>query len=176
MEIIKAIWRHLIKLLILNVILVPFMVLAPVGFVVLPLALIAAHPHDDFSGLAQLFVWVGPLSCAFWMLVSCHCHSVRQWQRMGRLDSGRQDHGGLLHTVTKATVYMFAGLFTWFFFEIVFLIAFRFMLFDWFDGASRFVLWFMLFPLSTFAPVKLAVVQRRKPSPISRIRVGFLLA
>jgi hypothetical protein len=43
---------------------------------------------------------------------------------------------------------MFAGLFASFFFEILLLIAFRFVLFDWFDGASRFVLRFMLFPLS----------------------------
>lgn len=153
MELIRAIWRHLIKLLILNLILVPFMVLAPVGFVVLPLALIAAHPQDNFSGLAQFFVWTGPLSCAFWMLVSCHWQSVRQWRRMGRLNTWRQDHGGLLRTVTKATVYMFAGLFGSFCFEILFLCVFRFAPYSLFSSASRFALWFVLFLFSTFAPV-----------------------
>ena len=61
MEIIKAIRKHLIKLLILNLILVPFMVFAPVIFFGLPLSLIWRNPHENFSGLAQLFFWTGPL-------------------------------------------------------------------------------------------------------------------
>jgi hypothetical protein len=160
MEILKAIWRHLIKLLILNLILVPFMVLAPAILVVLPLLLILDNPSGDFPGLAQLFFWTGPLSCAFWMLWSCHWQSVRRWQRMGRLDTWRQDHGGLLRTVAKATIYLFAGLFGSFFFKILFLIAFRFLAFEWFDSASRYALWFALFPFSTFAPVILLWLAR----------------
>jgi hypothetical protein len=160
MEIIKAILKHLIKLLILNLILVPFMVLAPAILVVLPLVLIFDNLSGDFSGLAQFFFWTGPLSCAFWMLVSCRWQSARQWQRMGRLDTWRQDHGGLLRTVAKATVYMFAGLFGSFFFEILFLIAFKFVLFEWFDSVSRYALWFALFPFSTFAPVILLWLRR----------------
>jgi hypothetical protein len=153
MEIIRAIWRHLVTLLILNLILVPFMTLAPVGFFVLPLVMIARNPHDDFSGLAQFFFWTGPLSCALWMLLSCHWQSVRHWQRMGRLDTWRQDHGGLVRTVTKATGYMFGGLFASFFFEMVFLCVFRFAPYSLFGSASRFALWFALFPFATFAPV-----------------------
>ena len=150
MAIITAIWRHLIKLLILNLILVPFMVLAPAILVVLPLVLIFDSPGGDFSGLAQFFFWTGPLSCAFWMLVSCHWPSVRQWQRMGRLDTWRQDHGGLLRTVAKATFYMFGGLVASFFFEMLFLSVFRFAPYSLFSSASRFALWFVLFPFATF--------------------------
>lgn len=68
-EIIKAIWRNVVELLVLNLILAPFMVLARVGLVILPLVLIAKNPNYDFSGLALLFVWAAPLSCAFWTLV-----------------------------------------------------------------------------------------------------------
>jgi hypothetical protein len=103
MGFIKSAVKELVVLLALNIVLVPFMVLAPVGFFVLPLVLIARNPQDNYSGLAQLLFWTGPLSCAFWMLVSCHWQSVRQWQRMGRLNTWREDHRGLLRTVTKAT-------------------------------------------------------------------------
>jgi len=172
-EILGAMWRSLIRMLVLNLILVPFMVLAPAIFVVLPLVLIVAHPHDNFSGLAQLFVWTGPLSCAFWMLVSCHWPSVRQWQRMGRLDSWREDHGGLLCTVTKATVYMFAGLFASFFFEILFLLAFRVVLFELVSGAARYVLWFALFPFSAFAPVILLWLWRWQRGRNDQLRAAL---
>ncbi len=66
---IRAIWRNVVGLLVLNLILVPFMVLAPIVLVVLPLVLIAKNPNDDFSGLAQTFFWTAPPSCAFWTLV-----------------------------------------------------------------------------------------------------------
>jgi hypothetical protein len=48
---------------------------------------------------------------------------------------------------------MFAGLFGSFVFEILFLIAFKLVLFEWLDGTSRYTFWFVLFPVSTFAPV-----------------------
>jgi hypothetical protein len=153
MGFIKSAVKELVVLLALNIVLVPFMVFAPLIFAVLPLVLIARNPHDDFSGLAQFFFWTGPLSCAFWMLLSCHWQSVRQWQRMGRLDTWREDHGGLLRTVAKATFYMFAGLFGSFVCEILFLFVFRFAPYSLFSSASRFALWFALFPFATFAPV-----------------------
>ncbi len=114
MEIITAIWRHLIKLLILNLILVPFMVLAPAILVVLPLVLIFDNPSGDFSG-----------------------------------------------TVAKATFYMFGGLVASFFFEMLFLSLFRFAPYSLFSSASRFALWFVLFPFATFAPVILLWLRRR---------------
>lgn len=98
MEIIRANWRNAVELLVLNLILVPFMVLAPVGLVVLPLFLVAKNPSDDFSGLAQLFVWTVALSCAFWTLVYSHWSSAMAWQCMGPLKTWRRDHGGLLHS------------------------------------------------------------------------------
>jgi hypothetical protein len=68
----------------------------------------------------------------------------------------------LLHTVTKATIYMFAGLFASFFFEILLLTAFRFLPFEWFDSASPYALWFALFPFSTFAPVIVLWLRRSR--------------
>ena len=58
----KGIVRFLVRMLVLNIVLVPIMVLGPLLYVI-PLFCIAANPQDDFSGLAQLYFWLGPLSC-----------------------------------------------------------------------------------------------------------------
>ena len=74
----KGIIRFLVRMLVLNVVLVPIMVLGPLLYVI-PFFCIVANPREDFSGLAQLYFWLGPLSCAFWMLISCHW--PRNWHR-----------------------------------------------------------------------------------------------
>ena len=67
----NGIVRFLVRMIVLNIVLVPIMVLGPLLYVI-PFFCIVANPQDNFSGLAQLYFWLGPLSCAFWMLVSCH--------------------------------------------------------------------------------------------------------
>ena len=97
----KGIVRFLVRMIVLNIVLVPIMALGPLLYVI-PFFCIVANPQDDFSGLAQLYFWVGPLSCAFWMLVSCHWPAVRRAQREGRLATWRESEGGMVCTVTKA--------------------------------------------------------------------------
>ena len=147
--------RFLIRMVLLNVVLVPLMVLGPL-FCVLPFTLIAANPHGNFSWLAQAYIWLGPLSCAFWMLVSCHWQTVRRAQREGRLATWRDSEGGIVCTVTKATLYMFAGLFASFFFEIAFAFVFRLRP----GNPYRDAVWFALLPFATYAPVLLVWLQR----------------
>ena len=158
---IRAIWRNIVNLLVLNLILVPFMVLAPLVLVLLPLVLIAKNPNDDFSGLAQLFVWTAPLSCAFWTLVYSQWSSAMAWQRMGRLKTWRRDHGGLLVTVTKAMLWMLFGLFGSFLSEIAFLIAFRLAVPTLVTSGALYA-WFVLFPFSTYAPLFATWAWRRR--------------
>jgi hypothetical protein len=127
-QIIRAIWRNVVELQVLNLILVPFMAVAPVVLVALPLVLIAKNPnYSQWS-------------------------SAMAWQRMGRLKTWRKDHGDSLRTVTRATVWMFFGLFGSFLCEIAFLIAFCFV--PWSaSGAPRFMLWFGGFPFACYAPL-----------------------
>jgi hypothetical protein len=106
--------------------------------------------------LAQLYFWLGPLSCASWMLVSCHWQTLHGARLEGRLATWRESEGGMLHTVTKATVYMFAGLFGSFFFEIIFLVVFRFRPGNPYGD----MLWFTILPFVTFAPVILLWLSR----------------
>jgi hypothetical protein len=55
----------------------------------------------------------------------------------------------MLCTVTKAAVYMFAGLFASLFFEITFLVVFNFRP----GNPLSDMLWFAILPFTTFAPV-----------------------
>ena len=151
----KGIVRFLVRMLVLNIVLVPLMVLGPL-FYVIPFFCIAASPQDNFSGLAQLYFWLGPLSAAFWMLVSCHWSTVHRARLEGRLATWRESEGGMLHTVTKATVYMFVGLFGSFFFEITLVVVFRFRP----GNPYREMLWFAILPFATFAPVILLWLSR----------------
>jgi hypothetical protein len=155
MEFLKGIARSLVGLIVLNIVLVPIMVLCPLLYVI-PLFCIAANPQGDFSVLAQLYFWVGPLSCSFWMIVSCHWPAVRRAQREDRLATWRESEGGMLHTVTKAAIYMLAGLFGSLFFEIMFLVVFNFRP----GNPYRGILWFAILPFTTFAPVILLWLNR----------------
>lgn len=164
----QAIW-WLVKQVLLFLAFVAAAAVAPVVLAVLPQLLILHDPSGDFAALAEAFVWLTPLSVAFWMVVLCHWHSVRYWQKNGQ-DLGvggskwREAHGGGVRTVGKSTGFMFLGLFGSFVCEILFLIAFQHVPYAAFDGAARFRLWFALFPFAAFAPVILLLVKRRNYS------------
>jgi hypothetical protein len=145
--------RWLPEMLLLNAVLLPPMVF----FSAICLTL-AAHP-DPIA--ARLFFWFGPLSAGFWVLVYSQWSSAMAWQRMGRLHQWRSDHGGLLVTVTKATAWMFLGLFGSFLCEIAFLIAFRRVPYAMFDSTARLRLWSALFPLACYFPLFAAWAWRR---------------
>ena len=151
----KGILKFLIRMLVLNIVLVPLMVLGPLFFVI-PFFCIASNPQDNFSGLAQLYFWLGPLSAAFWMLVSCHWPTVHRARLEGRLSTWRETEGGIVWTVSKATAYMFAGLFGSFFFEIALLVVFNFRP----GNPYRDMLWFAILPFANYAPVLLLWLRR----------------
>jgi len=153
----KGIARFLVRMLVLNMVLVPIMVLGPLLYVI-PFICIAANPQDNFSALAQLYFWLGPLSTAFWMLVSCHWPTVRRAQRVGRLATWRETEGGIVCTVAKATLYMFGGLFASYVFEVLFVLAFAYVPLA--SGVARETLGFAIFPFATFAPVILLWLRR----------------
>jgi hypothetical protein len=147
--------KWLKQMLLLNAVLLPPMLLFP-ALCLLPI--FAAHPDP---GWAQACFWFGPLSAAFWTLVYSQWSSARVWQRMGRLHEWRRDHGGLLVTVTKATAWMFLGLFGSFLCEVAFMIAFRRVPPAMFDSTARLRLWFALFPLACYFPLFAAWAWRR---------------
>ena len=151
----KGIVRFLIRMFVLNIVLVPIMVLGPLLYVI-PFFCIATNPRDNFSGLAQLYFCLGPLSAAFWMLLSCHWPTVHRARLEGRLSTWRETEGGIVWTVTKATAYMFAGLFGSFFFEIALVFFFPLLRVN----RYRTILWFALLPFAAYAPVLLLWLRR----------------
>ena len=167
----KGIVRFLVRMLVLNIVLVPIMVLGPL-FYVIPFFCIAANPQDNFSGLAQLYFWLGPLSCAFWMLVSCHWQTVRRAQREGRLATWRESEGGIVCTVAKSTLYMFGGLFASYVFEVLFVLAFAYVPYSVASGVARETLGFAILPFATYAPVILLWLWRWRRGRKDQLRAA----
>jgi hypothetical protein len=105
--------RFLVRLMLMNAVVIPVMAFAPVIWFLSPLT----------------FFFVGPFSCGFYCLISCHWTSVRQAQREDRLHTWRHDHGGILVTASKAFVYMVLGITASFCFELLVLNCLRLLLF-----------------------------------------------
>jgi hypothetical protein len=134
----------------------------PVVLLVLPVVLICHNPRADYSLMGEVFFWAAPWSCAFYMAMSVHSHSVRQWKREGR-DVGvfaykwREAHGGMFCTLVKSSVYMFGALFA------SYVLGF-FYLFAWhcvpLHQPAKLLLGFEFFPLAAYAPVILLWVTR----------------
>jgi hypothetical protein len=156
MKLVDGFVRGLVSLAIANIILVPLMMFAPVIYLTLPFYSLVTNPSIDLPSLAFVLFWIGPLSCAFYLLVSCHWPTVRRAQREGRLATWRESEGGMLCTVTKASAYMVLGLLGSFFAEtgLIFLYPI--------PKASPWgmTLWFTLLPGVTFAPVILLWLSR----------------
>jgi len=136
--------------------------LLPLAMIILPLLFVLgdpATPHDD---LAEFFLVAGPFSCGFFMLLSCHYHSVRQWQRMGMLHQWREDHGGYFHTIGKSTLFLFGGIITSALFEALFCgmlyAANHIVPMGYVVGQ---IVWFSMFPLFCYAPMILLWITRR---------------
>jgi hypothetical protein len=142
--------------------------LAPMILVALPLWLLWQNPNADLVWLEQVVFYVAPFSCAFYMVVLCHWHSVRYWQRMG-YDLGtlgsnwREAHGGIFCTTGKAILFMVVGLVGSYLFEVLYILAFQYVPYS-FPGRVRVALGFALFPFAAFAPVILLLVKRRNYS------------
>jgi hypothetical protein len=136
--------------------------LGPVILTVLPAVMIYQNPNVQYVWLEQIFFLTAPLSCAFYMVISTHWHSVRLWQKSGR-DLGtfgskwRKANGGMARTVAKSTLFMIVGLFASYFFEVLYLYAFQYVPLT---GTVKVLAYFELFPLAAYAPVILLWVTR----------------
>jgi hypothetical protein len=113
----------------------------------------------DMSIWAPVYFFLGPFACAIWMVFICHFHSIRRWQRAGKLDTWREDHGGIFRTVGKSMWFMIGGFFGSAITEGIFL----YVLFTTFpQGIDRTgkMLVFAVAPLFVFTPVLLVLLSR----------------
>jgi hypothetical protein len=83
---------------------------APVLFTVGAMWLAWRYPQYA-STWAVVYLLVGPLACAIWMVFICHWHTVRRARKEERLRTWRRDEGGYIRTVGKSFCFMIAGFF-----------------------------------------------------------------
>ena len=92
----------------------------------------------------------------------CHWQSARQWQRAGKLDSWRQDHGGIFSTVAKSVWFMFSGLLGSVAAEVIFAIGLGKVFPERLSSLNpeSAALVFAIAPFFVFAPVLLVLLSR----------------
>jgi len=153
--------------------------LFPSVLFVLPAIVILRNPSGDYSLMGCVFFFAAPWSCAFFMAISVHWHSVRQWQREGR-DLGaigskwREAHGGIFSTLLKSTVYMFGALFASYISGFLYLFAWNYYV--PLPQPAKLLVGFELFPFAAYAPVILLWVTRWLRSGKDQLRAGSLNA
>jgi len=141
-------------LLIIGVIIVA--AIAPVILTVL----VIQNPQGGFDFFDQIFILLlTPLSVGLWMAFLCHWHSIRQWQRMGKPtgtfgSEWREAHGGRIHTSLKSVGFGLFGIFGSFVCEILYMLAFRYGVFNS----------LLLFPFAAYTPVLVLLYKRRNYS------------
>jgi hypothetical protein len=108
------------------------------------------------STWAVIYIFAGPFASAIWMVLICHWHSVRQWQRSGKLDTWRKDHGGMICTVGKSIWFMISGFFGSVLAEgVLTYTAHRMSVIP-----GHLMLFFAVVPFTVFAPVLLMLLSR----------------
>jgi hypothetical protein len=96
------------------------------------------------------------------MVFICHWHSVRQWQRSGKLNTWRQVHGGMRHTLAKSIWFMVNGFIGSVAAEVIFSIGLGKVFPERLSSLNpeSAALVFAIAPFFVFAPVLLVLVSR----------------
>lgn len=129
--------KWLLKSLLIIAVLVPYAAAMPLASVSL----------CRTPGGAEFVFWTTPFSAAVLTLIYSQWSSAHRWNRMGRLKQWRADHGGIAVTVSRATGWMFFGLFGSYACETAVILA------------TRSAAWL---PLGAYCPLALCWLWRRK--------------
>jgi hypothetical protein len=120
---------------------------------------ILAYRGENMNIWAPIYFILAPFACCIWMVFICHWHTMRQWQRAGKLSTWRQDHGGIFRTVGKAVWFMVAGFFGSIAGEVILLYGVGTIYPDYVNP-SAYTLVFAIAPFFVFAPVLLVLLSR----------------
>lgn len=116
------------------------------------------NPHSvENWGVA--YAMLGPVFCAIWMVFICHLHTAHKWNKMGKLNSWRQDNGGLFHTAGKSTLFMIGGFLGSVVTTGIFLVASEQVL-PYNPSREQLMISFAIFPFFIFAPVLFVLLRR----------------
>jgi hypothetical protein len=154
MEILKSLFRSIVRLVAINIALILFFASAPLLYVTVPFWVILTH--KSVADMATIYVLTGPFACGFWMTVICHWRTVRLAQREGRLANWRDTEGGMVCTVGKSFGFMVMGFFGSALTEFAFCDAAGNLLHST-KGRLEF---FAMAPFAVFAPIWLVLLCR----------------
>ncbi|MGD1082167.1 MAG: hypothetical protein ABR881_27940 [Candidatus Sulfotelmatobacter sp.] len=154
MEILKSLFRSIVRLVAINIALILFFASAPLLYVTVPFWVILTH--ESIADMATIYMLTSPFACGFWMTVICHWHTVRKAQREGRLANWRDTEGGMFCTVGKSIGFMVMGWFGSALAEVAFCGAAGNLLHST-TGRLEF---FAMAPFAVFAPIWLVLLCR----------------
>ena len=159
MEILKSLFRSIVRLVAINIALILFFASAPLLYVTVPFWFLLTN-HRDPADMFTVYMLTGPFACGFWMTLICHWHTVRKAQREGRLANWRDTEGGMVCTVGKSFGFMVMGFFGSALTELGFSLVSRPLLHT-LTGRLAF---FAMAPFTVFAPIWLVLLCRRMRS------------
>jgi len=154
MQIIKSLFRSIVRLVAINIALILFFASAPLLYVTVPFWVILTH--KSVADMATIYMLTGPFACGFWMTVLCHWQTVRLAQAQGRVKNWRDSEGGMFCTVGKSIAFMVMGWFGSALAEFVFCAAAGNLLHST-TGRLEF---FAMAPFAVFAPVWIVLLRR----------------
>lgn len=154
MEILKSLFRSIVRLVAINIALILFLASAPLLYVTVPFWVILTH--KSVADMATIYMLTGPFACGFWMTVICHWQTVRLAQAQGRVKNWRDSEGGMFCTVGKSIGFMVMGWFGSALAEFAFCGAAGNLLHT-FTGRLEF---FAMAPFAVFAPIWLVLLCR----------------
>src|SRR5271157_4084477 len=150
------------ELVAINILMLVFCASTPLFYTVLPFYVIFTCSHQVVAMFTEAYTLLGPLACAFWMLVICHYPSIHKARLEGKAATWRQDAGGLGHTLPKSFGFMFLGIFGAAISEYIGVkVLTAFCIAGQVQGIGRLIAFFVFMPFAVFAPVLLTLLLRR---------------
>jgi hypothetical protein len=156
MEILKSLFRSIVRLVAINIALILFFGLAPLLYLVVPFwFLLHVKKLEVISDMITVYLFCAPFVCAFWMTIVCHWQTVQKARRAGVKD-WREAEGGMGRTVAKSFGFWFLG----FFGTIAALFVFCHFAHPLIYTATGRLEFFAMAPFAVFAPVWLVLLCR----------------
>jgi hypothetical protein len=156
MEILKSLFRSIVRLVAINIALILFFASAPLLYVTVPFwFLLHVAKLEVISDMLTIYLFCAPFVCAFWMTIVCHWQTVQK-ARLAGVKDWREAEGGMGCTVAKSFGFWFLG----FFGTIAALFVFCHFARPLLSTATGRLEFFAMAPFAVFAPVWLVLLCR----------------
>jgi hypothetical protein len=156
MEILKSLFRSIVRLVAINIALILFFASSPLLYVTVPFWVILTHKNDAaVADMVTVYLVCAPFVCGFWMTIVCHWQTVQK-ARLAGVEDWRDSEGGMFCTVGKSISFMVMGWFGSALAEFAFCGAAGNLLHST-KGRLEF---FAMAPFAVFAPIWLVLLCR----------------